>query len=1161
MTSTKRHHKCRMGPSKSPCLDACDDDFILNRRLDMLSLATNEFDLVIFGVISTMCVYMVKRPSAPRESHRRTENGMGPATTLRSVPFAERLSCSCMCKLINLLAAFLCFIAYHLHYRIGNHRLDAVINHYKKNGLVPRTKKSGGANNGKKLSFEDTSKIRNFLRNYASTKALTLPGRIPGFKRSDILLLPSSHTKTHVYQAYKTVAEVIVLCVSATTFQKIWNSLKPNIRTCRPMTDLCFTCQSNMTFIFKSANLGEEEKGARLKQQENDPSQVHEERRALYQAKSQDAKLACQREGISGFERSAPCSRRMSMHYSFDYAQQVHLPRNPLQPGPIYFLVPRKCGLNECFGLVKQAFKRHVVSTLDCMASVVDRSTSCNQARLVGTGDGRTIVPVRQWQKHFDKVARPLSGIKSQQHYRFDSKHPGTVFYRHRLSDPESSFQLFPNLNKLPRCPSLGLSYQRKEYLFRQIRQFIVDPDEAGSVDIMGPDPERKPNSDIMSKTALQFYRKTQGFTEIIKERPTSILTVRQALLKATHETEVRLDDMERSFYGGQREQSNIQDMAEHCRILMSIFKISNWNAADQTVSMWSRVVDPSSSVDYDDIMNSIRELHSFDLKLKEFIPGKFEVIMEDVDIIVRHIKKYLLSFYDGGDAPYLETCYHYEQKKKEFDEAIQNHMQNILDMGTAYRSKTGLLSKFFGLHVNEIARARDCGRLLILLMFPQAMQNARNSLKALLKWLRTDEEYVEFLTGDLKSLETIKEEEMLRLNSLKEFCWTLEHRIQNVHKDAMQVKLEIGKLSHHEQKLTATVNDFTQQIRWMEMDIEVKENERDQLVERMKCGDYGWGDEEALQEKIDDSIHLISNMRFEIPTIRKKIDSVKSKMALMIRKRKLWDEKKANVKDMQGELTNVRGQVVLAEVEMQRIERAINTIRDVLVKKCSGDLPKKIFHQMPIKVRNARKTSKTRKSMESSNSPRIKGNYSIDDDIRLYYGLLTIDGSNSLKLCDSLDRACSLVAQLIVHDWPRLYRCLPFYPARGQANMDTDVSNLVQLNYRANDIVRAKESLLLWRRQHTLASIPELKRALMGINRGDIVEQLNRVKSPPKRDKAESQKTERREKRRITKSVVPQLPSSGRMMVADQSVRAIAAAAADAQKRMDELVLPKILT
>ena len=40
-----------------------------------------------------------------------------------------------------------------------------------------------------------------------------------------------------------------------------------------------------------------------------------------------------------------PCSNQTTMHYSFDMAQQVHYPSDPLQPGPIYFLTPRKCAL------------------------------------------------------------------------------------------------------------------------------------------------------------------------------------------------------------------------------------------------------------------------------------------------------------------------------------------------------------------------------------------------------------------------------------------------------------------------------------------------------------------------------------------------------------------------------------------------------------------------------------------------------------------------------------------------------------------------------------------------------------------------------------------------------------------------------------------------
>ena len=52
-----------------------------------------------------------------------------------------------------------------------------------------------------------------------------------------------------------------------------------------------------------------------------------------------------------------PCSRNTTLHISFDFAQQVHYPSNPLQPGPIYFLTPRKCGI---FGVCREGIQLQV---------------------------------------------------------------------------------------------------------------------------------------------------------------------------------------------------------------------------------------------------------------------------------------------------------------------------------------------------------------------------------------------------------------------------------------------------------------------------------------------------------------------------------------------------------------------------------------------------------------------------------------------------------------------------------------------------------------------------------------------------------------------------------------------------------------------------------
>jgi len=79
-----------------------------------------------------------------------------------------------------------------------------LLKHYKEHGIQPKEKKSGGRkSNTRSFDFEDTKRVVRFLTNYACVNALVLPGRVPGFKREDISLLPSSHTKISVYNCYK----------------------------------------------------------------------------------------------------------------------------------------------------------------------------------------------------------------------------------------------------------------------------------------------------------------------------------------------------------------------------------------------------------------------------------------------------------------------------------------------------------------------------------------------------------------------------------------------------------------------------------------------------------------------------------------------------------------------------------------------------------------------------------------------------------------------------------------------------------------------------------------------------------------------------------------------------------------------------------------------
>ena len=113
----------------------------------------------------------------------------------------------------------------------------------------------------KAFSAEDVQQVVSFITNYAEDHAILLPGRIPGYKRSDIQLLPSNKTKMAVWSAYAAATEHLPMKVAGyRAFCMIWKQFVPNIIVTKPASDLCWVCQRNSTMIMILANKTEEEK-------------------------------------------------------------------------------------------------------------------------------------------------------------------------------------------------------------------------------------------------------------------------------------------------------------------------------------------------------------------------------------------------------------------------------------------------------------------------------------------------------------------------------------------------------------------------------------------------------------------------------------------------------------------------------------------------------------------------------------------------------------------------------------------------------------------------------------------------------------------------------------------------------------------------------------
>ena len=78
---------------------------------------------------------------------------------------------------------------------IGEKRLKNLVKSFKANGLAPCVHGNTKRLPHNTLPLSSVEYVVRFLLNFADQNCLLLPGRIPGYSRSDIKLLPSSLSK------------------------------------------------------------------------------------------------------------------------------------------------------------------------------------------------------------------------------------------------------------------------------------------------------------------------------------------------------------------------------------------------------------------------------------------------------------------------------------------------------------------------------------------------------------------------------------------------------------------------------------------------------------------------------------------------------------------------------------------------------------------------------------------------------------------------------------------------------------------------------------------------------------------------------------------------------------------------------------------------------
>lgn len=114
------------------------------------------------------------------------------------------------------------------------------------------------------------------------------------------------------------------------------------------------------------------------------------------------------------------------------------------------------------------------------------------QSTTRGNAQWESDCPIYDWISFLGQYFKKLPNITKFHHFRFSQENPSMVFYKGFVSSPEQSFMLLKRNIILP--PSLtlpnkinpeGLTEERKNYLYRKIRQFC----KTGTEDLLAPAP------------------------------------------------------------------------------------------------------------------------------------------------------------------------------------------------------------------------------------------------------------------------------------------------------------------------------------------------------------------------------------------------------------------------------------------------------------------------------------------------------------------------------------------------------------------------------------------------------------------------------------------------------------------------------------------------
>lgn len=207
----------------------------------------------------------------------------------------------------------------------------------------------------------DKDNVDMFIQRFAAIHGLPDPGRdLRAGKGRLKVYLPTVMNYRSVHRVYeKSMSLHGADAVTYQTFRRIWVERFPNIVFSKTKSDLCMTCEDNKKLINASIASGDEEYKLECLARAEKHLLAAKRERDYYRESIQQSTESYQR---TSARRVKGRRKGLVMHYSWDFAQQLHVPYEDHQVGPLYFKSPR---VAQLFGVCCEALPQQVNYLID----------------------------------------------------------------------------------------------------------------------------------------------------------------------------------------------------------------------------------------------------------------------------------------------------------------------------------------------------------------------------------------------------------------------------------------------------------------------------------------------------------------------------------------------------------------------------------------------------------------------------------------------------------------------------------------------------------------------------------------------------------------------------------------------------------------------------